>query len=134
MLLILKHWRVLAALGAITAAFAAGWTVQGWRSEAALKAAHEAANAELVEAIQKGRDEREQAVEAERIRALTLNRQLAAERERNAALQEGIANANLAHTRTPATLDEGGNLSCPAPLGSPDFIRLWNQAARAGGG
>lgn len=135
-LMLLKHWRLVAALGAITAAFLAGWYVNGWRKDAALQSALEAANTELVEAIQKGRRDREEAVEAERIRALTLNRQLAAERERNAALREDIANARLSvpESRTPAEVDEMGTYSCPAPLGSDDFIRLWNEAARAGGG
>lgn len=132
-LMLLKHWRVVAACVAMGGAFLAGWKVSSWRHEAALQSALEAANTELVEAIQKGRREREQAVEAERIRALTLNRQLAAERERTAALQEEVANADLSESRPADPVGEG-SYTCPTPLASPDFIRLWNEAARDGGG
>lgn len=128
----LKNWRIVAVLGALTGAFLAGWYSQGWRKDAALQSALEAANTELVEAIQKGRRDREQAVEQERIRALTLNRQLAEARQRVTALQEEVANANLAESVTVASMDEAGVYSCPAPLGAPAFIRLWNQAAGDG--
>lgn len=128
-LMLLKHWKLFAALALLASAFGGGVWVTHNHYKAQLAGAYEQANAELVEAIRLERRRGVERAEQERIRALTLSNQLAALRASHNALQEDIANAELAESRTVAQVDEEGVYSCPAPLGSDDFVRLWNEAA-----
>lgn len=111
--MILTKWKLIGSAVLVIGAFVAGWQVKGaFVAESQLEAV-QAAKEELVRATQRLEEKNAQ-------RAAEWARELKAARERNAALQEEIENAEF----TPETDD-----SCYRPVDTVDFDRLYCKAS-----
>lgn len=114
--------KLIAGAAIAVLAFGAGWKVNGWKHDAALKDALEAQADQYREDLA----EAQQAAELEEREAAKLSGRLEdIRRERDLALDELDARPTLTRTVTKVLRDDCPVCNCPA-LGA-DFRRLWND-------
>ncbi len=135
---LLANWKILVAVGGALALFGTGWTVNGWKHDAAMKRAETAHQQDVREAQAKVFAEWDEQRKKDDARRTALTKDLNRLKVVNSRLQTEVSDAQLVKPIT-VVEERWRETGCEAPvLANPftaDFARLFNQSANryAGG-